>query len=243
MFYQEMLRLRFDTEQIKKSLGALQWMKETVGRIEREVGRKIKDEKSFRDINPLRRQFYARVDSIVKKVASDFILLEKVRKYLRDMPVLKERMFTVSIVGFPNVGKTTLLSKLTGSTPEISPIPFTTQRLNLGYYKKLIQFVDTPGTLHHFDEMNEVEKLAHLAMKYVSHVIVYIYDATEPYPWKQQEALDTEIQKLQKPMLYFISKDDLLSAEKIAELKKKIKGCIIGTEELIQKIEELERSI
>lgn len=240
IFYQEMLTLHFDIEEVKKSLGAVQWVSATVNKLERESAAKIKNEKSFRLINPIRRQFFARSDSVVKRVSKDLILLDKVRKYLRDMPVIKTKMFTISIVGFPNVGKTTLLSKLTGSTPDISPIPFTTKRLNLGYYKKLIQFIDTPGTLNKFEKMNEIEKLAFLSMKYLAHVIVYVYDATGEYPWDDLVALDNEIKNLHKPIVYFLSKNDILSEEKAKEIKNEIKGIIVDKDELLVKLEEME---
>ncbi len=241
IFYKEVLKLHFDLDQIKKSLGAVQWVRTTIAQLEREIAKKIKTEKSFRLINPLRRQFYARVDSIIKRIASDLQYLERVRKSLRDMPIIKTKMFTVSIVGLPNVGKTTLLSKMTGSTPEISPVAFTTRRLNLGYSKKYIQCIDTPGALHSFAELNEIEKLAFIAMKYLAHVIVYVYDATEPFPWEEQERLDSEVPKFKKPMVYYVTKEDILYKEKVAAVKKKVKGIITNHEELLQKLEDMER--
>ena len=57
---------------------------------------------------------------------------------MKDYPTIKTSLFTVAICGFPNVGKTTLLSKMTPSEPEISNYSFTTTLYSskLGFVNK-----------------------------------------------------------------------------------------------------------
>lgn len=133
-------------------------------------------------------------------------------------------MTTVAIAGFPNVGKTTLLSKITSSTPEINSYAFTTKGLNLGYAKMKnlkIQFIDTPGTLNRLNKMNSIEKQAHLAMKYVTDIIIYIFDLTESYPLADQEKLFKRIKEYDLPEIIYLSKTDLLDKDTIGSFKKK----------------------
>lgn len=57
----------------------------------------------------------------------------------------------VGIIGLPNAGKSTLLSKITAASPKIAPYPFTTLHPNLGSYEKpdgkKIIFADLPGLI------------------------------------------------------------------------------------------------
>ncbi len=128
-------------------------------------------------------------------------------------------MYTIAIAGFPNVGKSTLLSKLTTAKPEIKAYAFTTKTLNLGYYRKhpyTLQIIDTPGTLTRFNKMNAIEQQAYLALQYAAHLIVYIYDLTEAsYPLSDQEKLYTHMQELDKPMIVYLSKTDLLTPHQV----------------------------
>lgn len=61
--------------------------------------------------------------------------------------VAKEGIGQVVLIGPPNAGKSTILSRLTNAKPDVAPYPFTTQRPDVGMieYKNVqIQLVDTP---------------------------------------------------------------------------------------------------
>ncbi|MBN1157548.1 50S ribosome-binding GTPase, partial [Candidatus Woesearchaeota archaeon] len=118
----------------------------------------------------------------------------------------------------PNVGKTTLLFKLTGAKAEINSYPFTTKSINLGYFsngEEKIQVIDTPGTLNRFDRMNSIEQQAHLALKYLADTIVYVFDLTGEYPMEQQLKLYDSIKKFNKKVIIYFSKEDVVGKEKI----------------------------
>ncbi len=145
---------------------------------------------------------------------------------MRDYPTIKQ-LPTVAVAGFPNVGKTTLLYKLTGSKAEIAPYAFTTKNINVGYIKKgdtKIQVLDTPGTLNRFDRMNNIERIAYLAMKLVADKIVYVFDPIETYPLEHQEKLYEAIERFGKKMLIYISKSDIAAEPDVEAIKKKFKG-------------------
>ena len=145
---------------------------------------------------------------------------------MRNYPAIKTGTKTIAIAGFPNVGKTTLLMKLTGSKPDIQPYAFTTKGINVGYIKgkEKLQLLDTPGTLNRFDTMNNIEKVAFLALKLLAEKIIYVFDITEPYPLEQQIKLYKEIKKMKKPVIIYLSKTDILEKGQISEFKKKYKA-------------------
>lgn len=222
-FYKELVKCTLDYGQLKKSLGALNWANKKITDFFKIYDKKIRKSDNLRSIIKHRKEFLGRVASVVKQIKNELEFLERARITFRGYPSIKD-MLTVTISGFPNVGKTTLLSKLTESRPEIAAYPFTTKGLNIGYAKykhKKIQFIDTPGTLNRFDKMNYIEKQAFLAMKYCADVIIYIFDLTEPYPIEKQEKLLKRIKKSKKKIILYLSKTDIIDKKTINNFNKK----------------------
>ena len=130
----------------------------------------------------------------------------------------------VGIVGLPNVGKSTLLGKVTTSKPKIAPFPFTTQGLNVGYFvKKHIptQVIDTPGLLdRELHKRNKIELKAINAFQHLKGTIIFVVDPTHSLD-KQQNLLK-ELKKLftEKGFMVVINKSDLVSEEELEDVKK-----------------------
>ncbi|MFT4297726.1 MAG: GTPase, partial [Candidatus Woesearchaeota archaeon] len=174
-----------------------------------------------------------------------FKILDKARARIKELPNIKTSLPTVAIAGFPNVGKSTLLGKLTDSKPEIKSYAFTTKALMIGYAikdEKKIQIIDTPGTLNRFEKMNKIEKMAHLCMKYSASAIIYVFDLSEiSYPVHEQIQLFNEAKKLNKEIYVYFSKSDILSKDLITKFMKesKIKG-LTESEKLKQQLLSLD---
>ncbi len=245
VFYQELMKATLDVEQMQKSLAGLLWLERKIAELTKQHLKKLNRCSVQTAIHTLRSAFYGRLSSVCTKLDNEFVALERARKAMKIYPILRD-LPTVAIAGFPNVGKTTLLSKLSSSTPEIAEYAFTTKHINLGYIQfghKKIQLLDTPGTLARPDTMNAIEKQAMLAVKYLAHVIVYVFDPTEPYPLDKQEQLLEILKKENKPLLLYISKSDLTDQhvqKTIAELKEKHKEIISSAELLKQSLQKLE---
>lgn len=213
-FYRDLFACFIDVDSYKKALGSLKWARERVSSIARTQEQLLKKALTAADVRSVRGVFLARCSSIFDQIASSFQLLDACRKRIKDLPAVKPGLFTVAIAGFPNVGKSTLLGKLTDSTPEINSYAFTTKGLMIGnimHEGKKVQIIDTPGTLNRFEKMNKIEKMAHLALQHVADVIVYVFDFTEPYTITQQLELYQNIKEHGKPMLVYFSKSDIIS--------------------------------
>jgi len=238
MFYSELLRVTLDYDKLKKSLSSIGWAVKKVQELARSYRRKIRETSDFKHLDAVKKAFLGRVCSVVNQVDKDLECLEHARLVMKDYPVIKPGIFTVCIAGFPNVGKTTLLSRLTSSVPEIKAYPFTTKRLNLGYASlrgKEVQFIDTPGTLARPNKMNSIEKQAYLAMKHLADVIIYVFDLTEPYPLADQKRLLGRISRLGKPVITYLSKTDVLERSVVEEFSKK-EGAILTLNKLREEI-------
>ena len=133
----------------------------------------------------------------------------------------------VGLVGFPNAGKSTLLSVVSAAKPEIADYPFTTLVPNLGIvaYRDDRSFVmaDIPGII---EGASEGKGLGTRFLRHIERnsVLLFIIPADSDDIYKEYEILLGELRAhnpelLDKERLLAITKSDLLDAELIAEIK------------------------
>ncbi len=175
--------------------------------------------------------FVGRVSSIMKSLKGTVREFNTLQKKLREMPKIDSSVKTIILAGFPNVGKTTMLQRLTDSRPEIASYPFTTKQLNLGYYEfkhRKIQVIDTPGLLERTpDERNKIEKKAILAVKHLADLVCFIVDVPEhAEKLENQLGLLESLKKVfgETPCVVLLNKLDLSEKEEIEKAKSVFKG-------------------
>jgi len=237
--YTELIRLTLDYDTLKKSLGSLTWVTKRIDELSKNCYNSLKGCENASDIKSVMNGFYGRAGSLMRQIDKSLKYVEDARKTMKNYPTLKTDLFTVAITGFPNIGKSTLLSKLTPARPEIKDYSFTTKQINQGYAMfglKKVQFVDTPGVLDR-DKMNNIELQAYLVLKYLVNLIVYVVDLTEPYPIKKQEELLKKLKDYDKPIIVYLSKTDILSKEVYEKARKKYKA-VATIEDLKKRIEK-----
>lgn len=227
IFYKELIDSQLSLDTLKKEISKLSWIRQKLLQFFKDYNNRIKNTDSIARIKNLQKEFYGRTSSLLKGTEKTFEFLEKSRKKMKSFPSIKTKIKTICISGFPNVGKSTLLKKLTGANVEIRPYAFTTKRLLLGYIGKEIQIIDTPGTLNRYDKMNIIEKQARLAIKHLAEKIIYIFDLTETcgYEIEQQINLLKKFKEefKEKEIIIFLSKTDLLKQEQIDLFSKYLK--------------------
>ncbi len=241
-FYKELLQTFFDLKRIKRAIGYVRWGVGKLRRLRREYLRRcLKNKKKSKEI---RREFYGRLFSIIRDMEEELEFLEEVRKVLKDFPVIKD-LPTVVLFGFPNVGKSSLLKAITGSSPEIAEYPFTTKNLMIGYRKifgKKVQFIDVPGVLDR-KKKNQIERRALVALKYLPDLVVYVFDPSETcgYTLDEQKNLYKQVKELGKRMIVVANKCDLDWKEfKIEEDYIKVSAREgVGVEDLVRRIGEM----
>ena len=223
-FYIKLMEVTLDYPKFRKSLGAINWAKERIKHFQGMYVRRIVKEKDRSKINEISKQFYGRISSVLKQIEKNLKYLEESRKTLKTYPDIKE-MYTVCLYGFPNVGKSTLLNKMTGTKAQTAAYAFTTKTINSGHITiegKEVQILDVPGTLAREEKMNNVEKQADLVLNELANMVIYVFDITERcgYTIDQQERLYQQLRKNDSLVIY-LSKQDLLSKEEIKGFKHK----------------------
>ena len=228
-FYKELFKCYFSIDDYKQDLAKISWIARRVTQFSNIYSKKIKTSTDVDIIKSYSKQFYGRLCSFFKQVDKSFLKLSEYRDSLRSMPDIKEGCYNIALFGFPNAGKSTILSKLTKANPEIASYAFTTKRINLGYTKFrniTLQLMDTPGTLNRFEKMNNIEKQAYLVVRELADVVIFTYDPSESYSLEDQEKLFRRIKEIRKEsknnfeIIEFVTKVDLFE-KKISLLKKK----------------------
>ena len=134
----------------------------------------------------------------------------------------------VGLVGFPNAGKSTLLSVITSAKPKIADYAFTTLKPNLGIvkYRDFQSFViaDIPGII---EGAAEGKGLGHRFLRHIERnsVLLFLVPADSSDIRNEYEILLNELRKhnpelMDKERLLAISKSDMLDEELISEIER-----------------------
>lgn len=162
--------------------------------LSREAQRDLLHLEESDQIAALVRRLYGRLASHLHEVEPDLQRLEQIRRYLRSRPQLDPATPTVVVAGFPNVGKSSLVAKLSSAKPKVAAYPFTTLAVEVGHADlglDRLQVLDTPGVLGRRGRSNPAEAEALTAVGHAATVVLFVLDptGTAGYTVAEQEAL------------------------------------------------------
>ncbi|HEV2117217.1 MAG TPA: GTPase ObgE [Terriglobales bacterium] len=155
------------------------------------------------------------------------------RAYRLELKLLAD----VGLVGYPNVGKSTLISRISAARPKIADYPFTTLQPNLGVVAvgkegdpDQVSFVvaDIPGLIEgaHTGAGLGTQFLRHIER---TRLLVHLVDVSDssgrPDPVRDVEVIMGELKSFgahleEKPVLLAASKMDIANKEKLAKLRR-----------------------
>ena len=126
----------------------------------------------------------------------------------------------VALVGYPSVGKSTLISVVSNAKPKIANYPFTTLVPNLGVSlidDREIMFVDIPGLI---EDASEGKGLGHKFLRHIERArfVLHLIDANSNTPFEDFKKIQTELKKFSqkladKPWLPVFTKVDTTDEE------------------------------
>ena len=215
-FYREMADIIAGVDRIRISLSRLGWASRQIRLITKEHVAKIK-RSSASDATLIRKSAFGRISSVMRSIEKDLLFLNETRNLLRKMPTIDPALPTILIAGYPNVGKSSFIVRITGARPEIASYPFTTRGIFVGHFmrgEQRYQVVDTPGLLDRpMEERNKIERQTIAALSHLQGVVLFILDPSEHcgYPLDSQLSLAQDIQNwISLPMLIVANKADIL---------------------------------
>lgn len=161
---------------------------------------------------------------------------EKAKKTGKGKKGIKKEGYQCVLLGFPNSGKSCLLSKLTNARPEISPNPFTTKESSIGtmdYDGFKVQMVDTPSIGSEYFDIGmintadcilivvellaDIEKINPLLAKAVGRKIIVLNKTDKLNADEKRKLADTIKSRKINGLLV-----SCISGEGLEELKQKI---------------------
>lgn len=168
----------------------------------------------------------------------------------------------VGLVGYPNVGKSTLISRISAARPKIADYPFTTLQPNLGVvtigempHENSFVVADIPGLIEgaHTGTGLGIQFLRHIERtRLLAHVIDVSDASGRPDPVKDFKVILQELSSFgagleDKPMIVVASKMDVANPDKLSKLKKHCKKLSLELREISavtgQGIQELKYSM
>ena len=179
---------------------------------------------SFLLSNSLRLKNTGRMCTIMKRQSPSLAYLEQVRQHMSRLPSIDPAGRTLLVCGYPNVGKSSFVNRVTRADVDVQPYAFTTKSLLVGHADHRYlrwQVLDTPGILDRpLEERNTIEMQAVTALAHLRAAVLFVFDASGAcgYTLEQQSKLFHSIKPLfsGKPLLVVANKVDVAPLEDLS---------------------------
>ncbi len=248
-FYRELIEATVDLDAMLRALGQMSAARRITDRLKGQYIGKIRslgkgEEKKAADLVS---GFYGRLASLAKTMDKGITAYNENAKKMLELPNIRFDLPTAIIAGYPNTGKTTILSRLTKSKPKIAAYPFTTQYLQIGYLVQNyleFQLIDTPGLLDRpLEKRNKIERKAIAALRHLANAIIFVVDPTTRcgFELEKQANLFKEIAEEFKEtkILIVLNKADIASKEEMHAAKEAFgKATIVEGQGIHSKLRE-----
>ncbi|KAH6754897.1 Nucleolar GTP-binding protein [Perilla frutescens var. hirtella] len=224
-FYGDLLHVLYNKDHYKLALGQINTARNLIGKIAKDYVKLLKYGDSLYRCKSLKVAALGRMCTVIKRVSPSLAYLEQIRQHMARLPSIDPNTRTILICGYPNVGKSSFINKITRADVDVQPYAFTTKSLFVGHtdYKYLrYQVIDTPGILDRpFEDRNIIEMCSITALAHLRAAVLFFLDISGScgYTIAQQAALFHSIKTLfmNKPLIIVCNKTDLQALEGIPE--------------------------
>merc|ERR1712223_513998 len=121
-FYADLMNVLYDKDHYKIALGQMNTARHLIDNVSRDYVRLLKYGDSLYRCKQLKRAALGRMATIMKRQTQSLSYLEQVRQHLSRLPSINPHTRTLIVCGFPNVGKSSFINKITRADVEIQPV-------------------------------------------------------------------------------------------------------------------------
>ena len=192
----------FDRDRYKLALGLLGRTRCCIASLAKDYVRLLKYGDSLHQCKRLTKAALGKMCTMVKKLGPALAYLEDVRLGLGRLPSLDPNKRTIVVCGYPNVGKSSFMNRITDADVEVQPYAWTTKSLLVGHTHcddTPWQVVDTPGMLDQpLEERNAIAMQSITALAHLRAAVLFVIDLSEQggYRIKEQLSLFESIKPL-----------------------------------------------
>lgn len=216
-FYMELLSILVDIEDFNKCVIRLQGALRIIETLQMRYIKTIKTREP-KSAGHLWKEFFGRLSSVIRRNKKCINLLREARSKLIKLPSIDVAKPTIVVAGPPNVGKSSLVARISTGKPSVASYPFTTKQVSLGHIyvnKNVLQIMDTPGLLDRpLENRNKVELQAITALNNIASYVIFMFDPSETcgYPFNYQLSVYRSVSNLLlgKPGIIVLNKMDVL---------------------------------
>ncbi|KAL3910411.1 MAG: hypothetical protein SGPRY_009067, partial [Prymnesium sp.] len=244
-FYADLINVLYDRDHFKLALGQMNIARQLIDKVGKDYVKLLKYGDSLYRCKTLKRAALGRMCTIMKRQKGALEYLEQarphdnreaglgchmtivkaVRQHMMRLPSIDPTTRTLIVAGYPNVGKSSFMNKVTRANVDVQPYAFTTKSLYVGHmdYKYLRwQVIDTPGVLDKpLEERNTIEMQSITALAHLQCCVLYVVDISEQcgYSIEQQVALFESIKPLfqGKPLVVAVNKVDVRGPDELRQ--------------------------
>jgi nucleolar GTP-binding protein len=204
-FYRELAdaivrREDLNVDTLRQHLNEVMWASRQIDELKSEYQGRVRNADAD-TARKLRKQAFARYADVTESVADDLLAIADARDELKTLPELRADEPAIVVAGYPNVGKSSFVNRVTRASNEVATYPFTTKQLRVGHVERdhiRYQLVDTPGVLDRpAEERNAIESQAVSALGHLADAVLFLVDASGDcgYPLDAQLELRDEVRE------------------------------------------------